>query len=269
MAFEYVSTGLTMTPSAAAGNGIAGPGSAWTSTAWSQLIASTATAIILAGVTAKQLTGVEMEIDIGVGGAGSEVVVGTLRTADQNTNFAPYILPFPLPISGIGSGQRVSWRLRLGSSSTSTVNLTLLYYATGSIATATVTAKPSKVYPSAADGIALNNASAAAWTNTAWAELVASTAAAIVVAGLIVRPIVSSFDWEVDLGIGIAGAEVVLTTFRGHTFLVGGAVGPQFFPHIPMFDAIPSGSRLAVRFRKSAVNSGDNRVALLYYEKPL
>lgn len=270
MAYEYVSDGLATVPSNATGSTIAGPGSAWTSTAYTQLIASTATPITLAGVVfVFGTTGIEAEIDIAKGGAGSEVVVATLRAAISNVGITPMILPFPLAVNNIGSGQRVSWRLRISSTSVANFRLTLIYYATSGITTSTTTTKPSKVYPPSADGISVDMGSTPAWVNSAWLQITAATTAAIVVGGAIVRPLNTGTDWELDLGVGPAGAEQVVTTFRGHRYNLGGSESPCFFPLIPMLDGIASGSRLAFRYRKSQLNSGTNLFSLLYYEKPL
>lgn len=270
MPIEYVTDALVPVPASAVGGTVAGPGSAWTSTAFVELIASTATAIILAGITFRAgTTGIEVEVDIARGGAGSEVVVATLRMGNRaNSANSPWIAPFPFPIDNIGSGQRVSFRVRLSTNNTGNYLVTLHYYATGSIGTITATAQPSLVYPPAGDGISIAGPGTA-WQYSAWTELVAATTAAIVIPALVILPPNSTFDWEVDLGIGIAGSEAVLTTARGHVRSTNGVLGPAWHQFIPALDNVPAGSRLAVRLRKSGTFAGATLIAAMYYGKPL
>jgi len=270
MPIEYVTDALVPVPASAVGATLTGPGSAWTNTAWVELIASTATAIILAGITLRAgTTGIECEIDIGRGGGGSEVVVATLRFGNRaSVAPSPILTPFPFPIDNIGAGQRVSCRLRVSTSTTTVFRPTLHYYATGTISTITTTDEPSQVYPPAADGVSIAGPGTA-WQYSAWTELVAETAAAIVIPALIIMPPQSTFDWEVELGIGLAGSEVLLTTARGHVRLTNGVLGPAWHQFIPALDNVPAGSRLAVRLRKSGVFASATLIAALYYEKPL
>jgi hypothetical protein len=269
MPIEYLTEPMVEAPVDAIGVALAGPGTAWLSTAYSTLIASTATAITLAGINLRfGTTVVEVEIDIAVGGAGSEVVVGTLRAANRiGSTIWPPLIPFPFPITGIGAGQRVSCRLRVSTTTTTTFRVTLQYYASANLAAVTTTGQPSKVYPPAAAGISLTTS--ADWVYSAWSTLVTTTSTAIVVPTLIISPSLSAFDWEVELGMGLAGSETVLTTARGHSKASSNVVGPANHLLIPAFDAIPAGSRLAVRMRKSGSFGGAFSVAALYYEKPL
>jgi hypothetical protein len=260
---------MVQAPADATGVTLVGPGSAWTNTSWVELIASTATAITLAGINLRfGTTVVEVEVDIGVGSVGNEVVVGTLRLANRiGATIQPVLLPFPFPITGIGAGQRVSCRMRVNSTTTTNFRVTLSYFAVANLAAVTTTSQPSKVYPPAANGISLINA--VDWTYTAWTTLVATTAAAIVIPALIISPPLSNFDWEVELGIGLPGSEQVLTTARGHAKSASNVVGPANHFLIPALDAVPAGSRLAVRMRKSGSFGGAFSVAALYYEGPL
>lgn len=269
MPIEYVTSPLLVTPVDALGLALVGPGSAWTNTAWVELIPSTATAITLAGLTVRfGDTNVELEIDVGRGAAGSEIRIATMRFGVKAGNTAsPFMTPFSIPISNIGVSQRVALRMRLSSTSTATYRATLHYWATAALTTSTVTTRPLNVYPSAANGVSLSVTTD--WAYTAWGELVAATTAAVLIPALIVVPPNSNFDYEVQLGLGPAGSEQPLTTVVGHSRLTNGNIAPGWHQLIPTLDNVPAGSRLSTRLRKSGTFNQATLVAVPYYELPL
>ena len=267
MPLEYVTSPLLCEPTRAVGVAIAGPGSAWTSTAYATLIASTASAITLAGVTVRAgTTGVDYEIDIATGGAGSEVVVATFRgTSATATIPKPFLIVPGALYDAIGSGQRVSWRLRVSTTTTANWLVTVQVYGATGLTTVTATTKVLKVWPSAAAGISLITTTV--WAYTAW-TLLAVTTTAVVIPTLVVAVPLSNFDWEIELGSGIDGAQSLLTTIAGHE-KSSDSPAPGRYDLIPLLSGIPADQSLWVRMRKSSTFGTAFRVAAQYYEAPL
>jgi hypothetical protein len=132
--------------------------------------------------------------------------------------------------------------------------------------------------PSAADAVSITPA-AVAWTNSAYAELLAATSATCVLTGVTVHTThgVSSsvaYDFEVDIATGAAGAEVVIATVRGYnarSFASVGNTGPTLCYTLPIpIDNIASGARLSARLRKNnTATTPVWMVAIAYLQKPL
>lgn len=86
---------------------------AWAYGAWTQIIASTATDIIIPGlwVICGQ-NGARWELEIGIGAAGSEVGKRIVRGGEGANYGTPLWVPFFNPMDGIASGTRVAVRSR-------------------------------------------------------------------------------------------------------------------------------------------------------------
>lgn len=85
----------------------------WVNTTWKELITSTATAIVLTHYVAPPFAGnMEAEFDIGVGAAGSESVITTVRIRAQSNDGGPWIVPFVNPLDAIPTATRVAARWR-------------------------------------------------------------------------------------------------------------------------------------------------------------
>lgn len=276
MPFEYVETVHKVAPSGAAGVSVTALASWGASPAWVEIAPSTAAAWLLTGFSAQPGGSVsdfhEWELEVGVGGAGSEVVVATFRGSNvSSVTECPGVVLLPILLDNIASGVRVAVRIRKSTATNRTWVVKLGYYEKPITGSLTTTAKPLKSYPPSANGASITP-NATPWANSAWAELIASTAAALVVAHLNVRMLNSlvSLEYEVDLGIGTAGAEVVIETLRGGIDSSGGGNG---FPYLlrawPVLDAIPTSTRVAVRLRKSDTDVTAFVVGMNAWEKPL
>ena len=127
-----------------------------------------------------------------------------------------------------------------------------------------LTATPLKAAPSGAVGVTLTFGGA--WTASTWVEVIAATAAPIAIAGVqFGGGSYSNQMWELDIGTGAGGAEVVLGTLRLFLFSTGSFVNPNgvFLP-VPL-GGIGAGVRVAVRQRTSGAQ-GPGRLTLNYYE---
>ncbi len=138
------------------------------------------------------------------------------------------------------------------------------------------TTNPEKTAPAAADAVAVTpsatpmSGSSVGWS--AWVELEASTAAAWILTGLLLKSDgapASAIDFEAQIGVGAAASEVPVTTFRGRYGYLGYGSPGKIPSPIPL-DNIPMGVRVSVRMRKTAgVSVGDWQFAVTYLEKPV
>jgi len=258
---------LTTTPlksAPAAGAGVAlTSGTSWTFGAWVQVIASTATPIAIAGVefAAGSYASNMWELDIGIGGAGSEVSIGTLRLYLLNSGVTgtPNTFLLPVPLGGVGAGVRVAIRGRLNTG-TGPTPVALLYYENLSSDQVSTSAQILGSGPSGS-GTASITPSGTAWANSAWVPLIASAATDLGLIGL-VHSTASGADngVEFDLGTGAAGAETVITTLRQAV-----ANGKVPYTWLPGIYPITAGTRVAVRMRKAGTSTTAHPVAVLYY----
>jgi hypothetical protein len=124
---------LNAAPSAANNASVTPSGTAWNNSSWVELTAALADPSAIAGLSIMEpnigATPVDVEMDIGTGGAGSETVVTTLRGgAYGNSGVALFALNLPvvLPVTG---GPRVAYRMRKTSTNTTAWSAALMYYA--------------------------------------------------------------------------------------------------------------------------------------------
>lgn len=267
MAFQYCTSAQLAAPAAAAGVSLVPSGTAWTSGAWVQIIAATSSAIVVTGLDISTFGVTQsFEIDIGVGASGSEVVVTTFRGHCADTSFhGQGRIPLPIPVDNIASGARVAARIRVGNSSAVAWTVSITYMAKPLTGTMLTTAKPQKCTPSSANGTTVT--AGAVWVSGSWAQIVASTAAALVVVGLVVTPDSSNTEWELDLGTGASGSESVITTVRGN-WGAGLSDAPLFIPLWIPLDNVAASARLSARLRASSATVAP-AVTVVYMEKPL
>ena len=258
-------TALKSAPSAAAGVAIATGTPAWTNGAWVEVIPSTAAAIALAGVTLAggSYSATMWELDIGTGSGGAEAPVGTLRLLLSNAGGLghPNTVLLPVPLGGIGSGVRVAVRARCQTATAGPATIALLYYETFSSDQVTTSSQVLSSAPAGSTTVSLTP-NATAWVNSAWVELIASTATPIGLLGLVHgEQVLAGSGAEYDLGTGAASAETVITTLRD-TQLTGLRLCYSWLPGI---FPVAAGTRVAVRMRKAGTNTSAHPVALLYY----
>jgi hypothetical protein len=106
--------------------------------------------------------------------------------------------------------------------------------------------------------------------NSAWGVISASTPAAWVLAGIVVGDwaiSVTGGDFEIDVGVGPGGSEVVIATIPSFAEGPSDSYHHFFFP-VPI-DAIPAGSRVSVRLRMEGTSVFVWRIGIGYYTKPI
>ena len=112
MTVEATTTALTTLPSGSGGTTISPNSTPWNNSSWTQVTASASSDLTLAAITVEAGTGQEFEIDIATGAAASEVVVASVPGHFDSQAGVNTIMYFPVPISNISSGDRVSIRLQ-------------------------------------------------------------------------------------------------------------------------------------------------------------
>lgn len=266
---------LTAAPTRASASVVL-PSAAWTFSAWSELIASTAAELHLAMVTIVtdwfQVTlDRRFEVEIGVGTAGNETAVATVRNSKESNDFSLAFIIGGLrvcpvyPLRTIPAGSRVSVRIRKTGAGTPTwTAIASLYSGTlGDLATT----GQSLFAPESAAFLSLGGSQN--WGATPWTEFIASTAAPIAIIGMFGGTSTAagdSHDTEVDVGYGPDDSNItIVTRFRLYP-VINSISGPVYFPtDLPVASPeIPAGSRVWVRARFGG-SASINMVAALHY----
>lgn len=117
---------------------VTAPSTAWANGSWAQVTAATSEDWQLAAVNVTEANitfnnavngGDEIEIDVGVGGSGSEVVITTVRVHTRQSACSSLgVVLDPVLINQIPSGSRVAVRARHRQASSVTFNVALAYY---------------------------------------------------------------------------------------------------------------------------------------------
>lgn len=244
---------------------------AFTKGSWSQVTASTTADSTWAQVMIRCAAspGPASVIDIGIGAAGSEVVVAAnliysavyVRTVD-------YLLPLQIP-----AGTRIA--VRSSSSTASEVNAVVQFVTFDD--TFISTGGPSGVdtygFVSATNLGTLIDPGVTPNTKGSYAQLTASTTDDI--AGFFMgfdnqtdpaSGSVGNLYWLVDIAVGGAGSEQpILPNYLLFGYSVNGIalVNNMASPYFPM--KIPAGSRLAARSQCSTATSPDRRMGITFY----
>lgn len=275
MAFETTTVPCKSLPAAAAGTNISLSATPWANGAYAQVTASLAAAIQLGSAMITTFGGTasgdEIEIDIAKGGAGSEVVVTTIRYVKNTSGqYAPNFRFRPI-VDNIPTTTRIAVRGRHRSAETGTIAIGFNYYEkpTG---IAQVSAQPHKWWPSAANGVDIAGSGAInseGLSIGAWSQLVASAAADSVLCAFYAQVTINAQavpHW-IEFGVGSAGNEVVVATFRIRVQTNAGSALPYVLP-APL-DLFPLGSRVSIRMKTRSTGTTSLRCAAQYMEKPL
>lgn len=258
-------------PSAASGVSVTPSGTAWVSSSWVQLSSSLANIALLAvGILRGQTTQHEFEIDIGKGGAGSEVVVGTIAGGSGSNNTSRIVVPFGVPLVVSGTN-RIAVRIRLSSTNTNVCELKLLYCSASDFSATEAAKYATSAQAATADAAAFPTVAGAnsSFANSAWLELIASTATAIVLSGFSRDSASVDVEYEMEIGTGAAGSEVAKTLIAESQNSSGSAGGMQYLPMMVPYDNIGSGVRVAIRFRKTGTSTASWGFGITHFPKPL
>lgn len=243
-----------------------GSASTFTKGAWAQLIASTTTDINWVVVSGESITtgGSAFAVDIGVGGAGSEIVV----VSNLNYTF-PGGAAFSFPLS-IPAGTRIAARFA-SNNGNDTFRLLMLGFqdtyqsAGGGSAVDTLGFNSSLNIGSAVDPGGSAN------TKGAYSALAASTSADY--AGFFITTDTQNTNgastvvvqWLIDIAVGPGGSEVIILP----NLLQAGFAGTLTTIYLPSqfyFPiAIPAGSRIAARAQCTSIVTPDRVLGVTLY----
>lgn len=251
-------------PSAAAGVSATSGGGSWTSGSWVELLSATGAEVVIQGFVGSHsaAAGASYELDIGYGAAGSETVLGTYPFRAPNSgNKGQRNLHAVIPVSGIGNGVRIAARIRSATASQSLI-VTVLY--TESFDSDHVTTKAPSAMPSAAVGSNMTP-SGTAWNNSSWVQCTSGIGNDIMLAYWVSNPpVAAAVDFEIDVGIGGAGSEVVVTTLRGWVDSASSGCCVWWLP-FPAAFPVAANTRVATRIRKTGTNTSTWSTGFMYY----
>lgn len=246
---------------------------------WTEIIPANAVAvpIQLAGLCISMdqvtiTTGIDnLVVEFGTGGVGDEVAVSApLLVNGGQTNTSQQIFMFPVPIGNIPANARLSIRFKSVAAGIS-YPLALMYYRELTADTAL-----DLPYAYSPDGTSVDwpisgaivTPNVTPWANSAWAEL-----AAVIQGGSQLVGLAPEFpgdyynvDWEMDIGIGSLGSEVVVGTLRSE-FPNAGALGFNN-TWLPALYPLTTASRISYRLRKSGTSATPLRSHLVYIAAP-
>lgn len=260
--------GLLPLPSAATGTQVTPSGIANTYGAWAEMTAAASGDWRLAAIVVRPgtfVSGNYYEVQIGIGAAGAEVAVATVRgyegTNSGGAGETGSTFTLAAPADVISSGQRVSARLSQVSTNTSAWSISLSYWVTPVSADSvmpTTTVGPVSVPPQALLSATTN---ASIDTYGSWVEVDAATASVWHITDILCHSTTNFLTWGVQIGLGAAGSEVATwTVYTEQTWFAANAWegGPWTVPVRPTWK-IPAGTRVAVRVK--CINSAGAKTA--------
>ncbi len=253
-------TGVSITPNA----------TPWANSDWVLVDPATEYAWDVAGIVVHPDTLADtktFEIDLGIGAVGAQAAIDLFGGHYGKTFYvSPGILPRSVLLNAIPKGSAVWVRLRKSGTSVDPWTVEVDYFRKPIVGSMVASAKPQHRVPAAADNLALT-VGASAYLNSTWTQIIASTSTAIAIVGLI--PEITVGEWEVDIGVGSLGAEVVVDTYRFHHTAILEVDGPTLIPRVNPLSAIPAASRVTLRTRVSDPAFHSAAASLLYLELPL
>ena len=261
-------------PSAAAGVTLTLSGVDWGDSAYGELVAAVDADCILTGITvaswSSSLASYEYEVDIATGGAGSESVIATFRGEQRqvisNVTTDGMYLPAGIGIDNIANGDRLSARVRGGTTATHTVNIAVTYLKKPLTGSTLTTAQPLLTLPPAQDDFSFAMGTSWAWGS--WFELSPDTRPeAIVITTLIFPTPAATMDIELQLGTAVGGDVTVLTTVRAS--MEGTSSNPYIYPLPNALDNVPALTSFVARARYQGTTARSMLLAINYFNKPL
>jgi hypothetical protein len=234
------------------------PNAGWGWTNWVEVEDSMPGPGALAGLHLGGDAQTDLEIDVGIGPAGSESSVGIFRCAAMSlTGIGFYDLMLPVPLDVLTQYARVAVRARSDGSSDPTVALS--YYPEATFSNKT-RGRISSV-PAGADSVSLA-LTGVAWDWSAWETLTDGEESRIGIYGLAAATdFLTDTIFEVQLGIGAEGVESEIGTYR--------YAHPNYWGHIllPIPHAVAPFTRVAFRIRAHNTETIDLAAALLFYDR--
>lgn len=248
----------------------------WAWSSWIECTPATVADLLLAYVTVatEYQTARQIEAQIGIGGAGSEVAIASVRTFKGSNGFSLSFLAGGLrtmpvwPLRFVPSGSRISSRIRKSTAGSSSIQWTVLPAFIPASISAFQTSSASHWAPDTAPSLSLGSA-AVNWANSSWVTVLAAAADNLTVIGVFAGITTGTSDnapIEIDIGVGNAGEEELLTTFRMRPYVGSLQVG-MFMTQLPIGSpTVAAGARIAARYRSGSLVGRLVNVAVQYIE---
>lgn len=239
----------------------------WQNSAWVELTAALSAESALTGITARgptTLAAMNLEIDIGVGDAGNEVPIATLKginfTAAGVVGNGNY-WRLPVGIAAMPNGARVATRMRKSGGSNSDWVISITGVALPITGTYETTAQPLRCVPNASNLVTVSTGGST-WTYGTLEQLVSATATAIEIDGLVIFPTNNSLEFDAALFIGENPDETELLVMKGQA---SNGSCPWIYMLATPRGGIPAGSRITAGVRGTQTTY-DFNIGFLYRE---
>lgn len=263
----YTTTPAQTAPAGADGVALTPNGSAWTWSAWTEIISSTSTAIALSAIVTDFASNADLlEFEVGVGpDSGSVTTIGRIAGFARNEfNGGQARYPFPVLLDNVPQGSKVWVRLQKTDTGTADWAIALEFYESPVDGNAPASAVAPAVYPEDSSVVTVTP-NDTEWADGAWTEVHASLPTDWALAYF-------AFSWEgsgrngveVDFGIGSAGNETVIWTERMYDESTSFEHAPRRQDLWPL-RTVPAGSRLAMRIRKEGSGTNQWKFKVGYY----
>lgn len=224
--------------------------------AWVEVLAASSSEKAVVGTTcAKDTTGSVVTLEFGTGAAGAESALNRVNYSIPNVLTGgnldqPLMIAFTVP-----ANERLAVRAK--DSGTANVGVSVAYVEDPDFA---------QLSSAQQDAWSINNVtSGASWSSGDWEQAVSSAPMGMLLTG-ISASVADERDWEVDIGVGEAGSETVVTTLR---FSASGLTTGKNYVPLPLPTRVESASRVAIRTRNSGTAlSRDFKIHYILLDPP-
>lgn len=218
--------------------------------------------------------GVETDylVDLAIGAAGSEVVIAEnlLVCGASSSGYRVAVYAFHLPVQ-IPAGVRIAARCQALGASSGALHVNCSLLAQGLLPSSPLSRVTTYGADTSDSGGVSVDPGGSANTKGAWSQLAASTRPAgllVVAFGNQANIARSAGNFMVDIGVGAAGAEVVVIPNLALKASASGAgvtiaLEPLVFPPLPV--AVPAGARLAARAQSNNTDATDRLLDVVCY----
>lgn len=257
-----------VTSAASTGLAVTGAGSTNTKGSWTELIAATArdAFAVLVNLHRGGVSAVDVLVDIGIGGAGSEQVLIPNLKGDVGTSLTTRAHPLVIPIQ-VPKGSRISARVQATSASVST--RMQVFMLSGGWAGQPGMGRVTDYGTNTADsgGVAIDPG-AVLNTKGSWTQITASTTKPgrhlLIGIGNGLNSARVATDWLLDVAIGGSGSEqIILADCHVEAAASDDLPGPTYIGPFPF--SIPAGTRIAARSQCSINDANDRLFDLIAY----
>lgn len=268
----YTTSVRKVEPPAANGVSLTPDGTAFTFSAWTEIDSATSADWALAAIAFNPAVSaaIDLEFEVGVGAAGSEVAVASIAGfLSTEATCANHRLAWTIPIGGrIGSGDRVSVRLRKSGTDTTAWTIALEYFEEPMAGNAVVSPVVGSLICDNATLPAVTPSSTdAAYSNWVVQAQSSPLTTDIVMGAALVGSPGAAEPYEISYGHGPTGQEITAYRQRGYSKNISalGSGGLYYTPCYPALPIIRTGQGYTIRMRKNGTSTASWFLQLATY----